>query len=165
MRFKSEETLHYIIDDRNDFEPWLAFKDTTTVNRKSCAHICAYLAFKRDLTLVAMGHRLVNTNNFWTRHVSIMFVIIHFLKTLCLHDEKLSHTLFYSIPLNPANSLKIQWLEIRQKSQLFNLKKVKCLQNVHHVSGKPPKLQIETIFHKDTHTVIQILFGTSFFWI
>lgn len=52
-----------------------------------------------------------------------MFVIIHFLKTLCSNDEKLSHTLFYSIPLNATSSLKIQWLEIRQKSQLFNLKK------------------------------------------
>lgn len=67
MRFQSEETLHYIIDDRNDCEPWLEIKDTRTVNSKSCAHIC--MAFKRDITLVAMGHRPLNTNNFWTRHV------------------------------------------------------------------------------------------------
>lgn len=43
------------------------------------------------------------------------------------------------------------------------MEELTCIQNIHFVHGKPPKLQRETIFDKDTNTAIQIEFGSTIF--
>lgn len=43
------------------------------------------------------------------------------------------------------------------------MEELTCIQIMHFVHGKPPKLQRENIFDKDTNTAIQIELGSTIF--